>query len=425
MSIIAKFFPNGEFSFGVRATKRRDKRTHPLEGYEKRRDEDGNVSLRFKDRQPEPSPSLRYSFIGKEYKSALSGVTYLCVDMSAKMHPTMYYTNDAGEGREFTIYHPIGQLLKSGELIDLGSSDARILEKNAESRKKLLTMTKNMARNLRNGVYILEQAYSKDVLSFLTLTIPSLPDSSMDKICQQWGKLTNEILKWLKYKCEKQNIPFEYVYCTEIQEKRLEQRREYAPHIHIVFRGRACVRSSWAVSPRAVRKAWLHILSTCVGHSVNSDAVENLQRVRKSAARYLSKYVSKGVRNSTERYQGLARTLLHTQWGGMSRNISQAIKAGIKAFGGIRGTEDIAVLLARHVPHIVGGQNVKYYKESFIPLGQYSDSGITRYIKVALGCLTNGLFQGGLIKLLQEVYQREHDENIKQMLSSLDSFWFN
>lgn len=425
MSIIARFFPNGEFSLGVSAAKRRDKSTHPLEGYEKRRHDDGSVYLQWQRRDVEVSSSLRYSFIGKEYKSALHGWMYLCVDMSAKFHPTMYYKDDAGQEHEFVIEAPIGQLLKRGELIDIGSSDARILEKTPESRKKLLTMTKNMARNIRNGVYLLEQQHGKDLLSFLTLTIPSLPHSSMQAVCQQWGKLTNEILKFIAYKCQKQNIPFEYVYCTEVQEKRLKIRNEYAPHLHIVFRGRYDLRSPWALSPKCIRKAWLRILRTCVGHPVKSNAVENLQRIRKSAARYLSKYVSKGVRNSSERYQGLAGTQLHTQWGGMSRSLSQSIKAGIKKIGGTRESENIAILLARHLPHIVGGQACKYYKESYIPLGQYSDSGVARYLKVSVGCLTRGLRQGGLTCLLKEVYDREHDVTIKELLSSLDSFWFN
>jgi hypothetical protein len=425
LSIVARFFPNGEFSLGVDSSKRRDKRTHPLEGYEKRRHDDGTVYLQWERRDIEVSSSLRYSFIGKEYKSALHGWIYLCVDMSEKLYPTFYYQDDSGKGHEFTASVPIGVLIKSGELIDLGSSDARILEKKPESRKKLLTMTKNMARNIRNGVYLLEQKHGKDVLSFLTLTVPSLPNSSMEAIRQQWGRLTNEILKWLAYKCQKQNIPFEYVYCTEIQEKRFESRGEYVPHLHIVFRGKYDLRSSWAVSPKCVRKAWLRILSTCVGHSVKSNAVENLQVIRRSAARYLSKYVSKGVRSSTERYQGLAGTKLHTQWGGMSRTLSQEIKKGIKCFGKSRGTEDIAILLSRNLPHLVGGQACKYYKESYIPLGQYADSGATRYLKVAVGCLTDGLLQGGLVRLLEAVYKREHDTRIKELLSSLDSFWFN
>lgn len=425
MSIIAKFFPNGEYSLGVASTKRRDKATHPLEGYEKRRHDDGTVYLQFQRRDIEVSSRLRYSFVGKEYKSALNGYTYLCVDMSAKLHPTMYYKDDAGQEHDFVIHAPIGQLLKSGELIDLGSSDARILEKMPESRKKLLSMTKNMARNLRNGVYLLEHRYGKDVLSFLTLTVPSLPPSDMGKICQQWGVMTNKILKWLAYQCELQYIPFEYVYCTEIQEQRLEKRGEYAPHLHIVFRGKYGLRSAWAVNYKRVRKAWLRILSACVGYTVKSNSVENIQVIRKSATRYLSKYVSKGVRDSTKRYQRLAGTQLRTQWGGMSRNLSQEIQQKTKRFGGTGESADIAVLLSSHLSSIAGGQNVKYHKDSYIPLGKYPDSGIARYLKVAVGCLTRGLPEGGLTSLLEEVYKRERDKIYEDIRNPLDKLWWN
>lgn len=425
MSIIARFFPNGEFTIGAVPGKRRDKRSHPLEGYEKRRDDEGRVYLRWERRDIEVSSSLRYSYVGVEFKSALNNYVYLCVDMSAKLHPTMYYKDDAGQEHEFVIEAPIGQLLKRGELIQLGLSDPRILEKSSESRKKLTTMTKNMARNLRNAVYLMEDEHGKDQLSFLTLTIPSLPHSELDVICQQWGRLTNEILKWVQYKCEKQGMVFEYAYCTEIQEKRLETRGEYAPHLHIVFRGKNGKRSNWAVSPKQVRAAWLRLLSTCVGHSVKSDSVENLQVIRKSASRYLSKYVSKGVRYRSEHLQGAYNKRLRTHWGGMSRELSRRIKAGIKRIGDTREQQDIAILLSRQLPHIAGRKSVKFYRESFIPIGQHADTGNTRFIRVGVGCLAAPLNKGSLESTITEALKNQEEQEVKDLLTKLDSFWIN
>lgn len=425
MSIVARFFPNGEFTLGVATTKRRDKRTHPLEGYEKCRDEEGQVYLRWQRRDVEVKASLRYSFVGREYISALSSQIYLCVDMDEKLRPTFYWQDSDGKEHEGKFSLPIGQYIRSGELRELGSSDSRILEKQPESRKKLLTMTKSMARNLRNAVYLMEDEHGKDQLSFLTLTIPSLPPSELEAICQQWGSLTNQILKWIQYKCEKQEMAFEYAYCTEIQEKRLETRGEYAPHLHIVFRGKNGKAKNWAISPKQVRTAWLRLLSTCVGHSVKSNSVENLQVVRKSAARYLSKYVSKGVRHRSRGLQGTYNQRLRTHWGGMSRELSRRIKAGCRRIGGTGEQQDIAVLLSRSLPHLVGGRAVKFYRESFIPIGQYSDSGNTRFLRVGVGCLTSPLNKGSLESLITESVEWQHDKEIKDLLNSLDSFWFN
>lgn len=425
MTSVARFFPNGEFTLGHNFPKRRDKRTHPLEGYIKRRDEEGNVYADFQCRHIEPSLSLRLSYIGREFKSATSDRIYLCTDMDEKMRPTFYWQESNGKEYESKFSLPIGQFIRTNELIPLGLSDVRILEKTSESRKKLLTMTKNMARNVRNGVYLLERKHGKDVLSFLTLTIPSLPHTSMEKICQQWGSLVNQILKWLKYKCEKHNIPFEYVYCTEIQEKRLERLQEYAPHLHVVFRGRYGKKSPWIVTPKQIRKAWLRLLRACVGHPVDSNSVENLQRVRYSASKYLAKYVSKGVRDNTLRCQEISGSALHTHWAGMSRGLSQEIKkaTSIIRTNGVRS--QLAVFLFKHISAIAGTGVVKFYREGFIPLGRCPDSEQQRFIKVGVGALSVSPLDGGIDVLGRELHDYEHKKLCQELFRPLDKVWWN
>lgn len=422
MSIIARFFPNGEFTQGVSSTRRRDKRTHPLEGYTKTYDDYGKVSLQWERRDMEVTERSISAFIGNAYISNLTQRYYVCVAMNAKMHPSMQWEDDTGKTyiTDYTV--PIGVLVKRGELSPLGSSDSPILEKNAETRKKLLTMTRKMARNIRNYTYILEREHGKDVLSFLTLTLPSLPIQDMTAICQQWGRLTNEILKWLQYNVEKRNIEFQYVYCTEIQEKRLEKLHEYAPHLHIVFRGRSGKKEPWAITPKQVRKAWLRLLSRCVGHRVKSDSCENLQRIKHSAARYLSKYISKGCNKNVSASDTNTAPELHVQWGGSSRSLSKACKRETQVIGGTKETEQLAVLILRCLPHGVKRGVLRFWHQSHIPLGASNSEGYQRYLKVSVGCLAFPLSEGGLEKLIKYCHDLCQDSISEELLISLDSF---
>ena len=129
-------------------------------------------------------------------------------------------------------------------------------------------------------------------MSFLTLTLPSVGKERLGAVCENWDYCVNRFLKWLVQKTIKKGYKCEYVYCTEIQSKRLEHRGEFAPHIHIVFNGRRKGGSGWAVTPKMVRRSWAGIIKPFIIGSFSDSALENLQGIRKSAASYLSKYLS-------------------------------------------------------------------------------------------------------------------------------------
>jgi hypothetical protein len=420
MTIVLRFFPDGQFSQGNSFPRKRDKLTHPLESYIKRRDDYGNAEIEWQARKPAVKQSLRDKYIGEGFISAQTSRIYMCSDVCADMKPTMIWYDDAGAEHTTKFDVPIGVLLRDGAFAPLGLSDAPILEKTAESRKKLLSITKNMARNLRNATYILESQYGKDLLSFLTLTIPSLPTEDMNKICADWGRLTNEILKWLKYQVEKKGCDFEYTYCTEIQEQRLEKKGEYAPHLHIVFRGRSSKKNGWFVSPTGVRKAWLRLLSGCVGYSVKSRSVENIQRIKRSAARYLSKYLSKGCGERSIAFQRETGMSLHCQWGGMSRKLSQALKAATVTIGTTRATEDIALVLFRCLGRATQAGIIAKRKDYSIRLDKHGDSRYSRYLKATVGFLARGLDKGGLTDLLKFAYEDYDQIHVEDLLNALD-----
>lgn len=202
----------------------------------------------------------------------------------------------------------------------LGLSSVKILAA-PRTRKKCIRMTRSMARNIRNGCYLMEQRHGQHNLSFLTLTVPSLSEEGMTAVRANWGKMTNELFKYLRENFKKrtgENI--EYVYCTEIQTSRLQSTGIVAPHLHAVLRGRRSRQRSWVFSYLEIRQVWGDIISAYVNESFDTRSLENIQQVQKSAGSYLAKYMGKGV--DSEDYPEM-----RTHWGGMSRNLCRLIRS--------------------------------------------------------------------------------------------------
>lgn len=394
MTIVLQFFPNGEFSHGVDTSKlRRNKLTQTLTQTlkldAKRRDEYlqwriDNADI-LETQTSFSKDSLWVSPCGNDYTCTEVGKDF-CILQWADTHGRLYNTRlpYSLETACFKwrlrplVYHPV----ESSKL--------------ATSRKKLEGMTKPMAKNIRNGVFLLEECEGgKDVLSFLTLTLPDLSTEGLRSCCEQWDYMVNRFLCWLRSALEKGGVEFQYIYCTEIQSKRLQLRGEYAPHLHIVFRGRIGKKLPWIISPKQARNAWGACIRSVVSEQFTTLALENLQRIKYSAARYLSKYLSKG-KSAIPREAGQnAISSLRTQWGGMSRTISRRIKAKTIKLATSNGYGQLAVHIINRMEALVGLGYVQYYKKGFIPLGIDKTTGMEYGLHVGCGCLSTPTHKGG------------------------------
>jgi hypothetical protein len=304
----------------------------------------------------------------------------------------------------------IGRLVHLGLLRPLVHQLVESCEKN-ESRKKLTSMSKRMSRNIRNGVYLLEQQpEGKDVLSFLTLTLPNLSTEGLKACCENWDSMVKRFFDWLRTKLKASGIPLEHVYCTEIQTKRLANRGEYAPHLHVVFKGRISCRSPWLITPKQARKAWAKCIHAYTDEQFDTKALENLQRVKHSAARYLSKYLSKGSNNIPEGTDGNPVCSLKTQWGGMARTISKSIRQATQRFVG-RGTGGhIAWSIYNSIDRLIEGGFILYFKRGFIPLRSGGTEGVDVGLHVGVGCISTSTYKGGVAQILDWIYKQSLDQ---------------
>jgi len=274
-----------------------------------------------------------------------------------------------------------------------------------QSRKKLESMSRAMGRNIRNAVYLLEQMPGgKDVLSFLTLTLPNLSSDGLQTCCKNWDAIVKQFMDWLRVTLERKGIEFYYVYCTEIQPKRFQSRGEFAPHLHIVFRGRQGNRRPWAITPKQARKAWARCISKFVGEPFTSTALENLQRIRYSAARYLSKYLSKGKCRIPETPASSSIAQLKTQWGGMCRLLSRRIKEFTTILGASRVSPNSLLAFVRAIPSFIELNIISYYQPGFVSLGVDETSGLEYGLHVGHGSLSAPTYEGGASKIFEFIY---------------------
>lgn len=399
MTIILRFFPNGEFSQGCDTTKSPKSSTTQTSSKDTAPLDKGTKQCYLDEHSHSAKGGVPYNTQGYQFQNSYGHIyTYLWEESNGTHHLCLEGEKFAYEDVQVTC--PIAVWVIQGNLTPLGLSDAPILTAPKPSRKKCLSMTSNMGRNLRNAVYLLEEKYGKEQLSFLTLTLPNLSQDALALCCVNWDKMVNMFTRWLRTRLALKCMELEYAYCTEIQPGRLKNRGEYAPHLHIVFRGKAYRKQAWAVSWLDCRLAWAEIISKFINESFDTRALENIQRIKKSAARYLSKYLSK-KQNSIPATETPETPIaqLHTQWGGMARSLSRAVR---KAIVRLTGTEpgSIGQRFYDGIHVLLEKKLIRYWSSRFIATGRDPDSPSCRGISVGVGCLSVPTDKNGLVDCL-------------------------
>ena len=153
-------------------------------------------------------------------------------------------------------------------------------------------------RLIQGCVSLLESKCPRRTVSFLTLTLPSLKSEEGQLIALQWSELLRRVVQSLGRRLTSRQLPAQFAGAIELQERRQSVHGGIHPHLHLVFRGRKTSKSSWVISPEECREIWGRHISQIIGRTLSPKelkACENLVMVKKSASRYLSKYLSKGV----------------------------------------------------------------------------------------------------------------------------------
>jgi hypothetical protein len=203
------------------------------------------------------------------------------------------------------------------------------------TKRGLQGFTRHQKRLARNGCLLLERDHHKSTLCFLTLT---LPPAVANASSQGFKHAVKVFYKWLSRRLGSARLDDRWVSVSEVQEKRLITHEQFALHEHVVFQGRTRYRP-WAVAIEEFQDAWNRALEAGYGIVIPEDQKKNsidVEGVRKSAAAYLGKYMSKGVATVKALIEKGHAERLPSTWVHRSKSMLQSYRAAIVKLSGER-----------------------------------------------------------------------------------------
>lgn len=179
---------------------------------------------------------------------------------------------------------------------------------------------------VRASASFLEWRYNKNTLTFGTVTFPKLSPSDLALCNRSWHELVRKFNQEVRRLLVRRGLPPILVHVSEIQEERLHNYGECAMHLHYLHPGRKPGKT-WAIRCDEIRMIWCRILENFLGHPIPDGCVAatRIERVRCSAAQYLGKYMSKGVKSLKEAKQMGFSDQLPSAWWGMSNALKSLI----------------------------------------------------------------------------------------------------
>jgi hypothetical protein len=181
-------------------------------------------------------------------------------------------------------------------------------------------------RMVRSGAVLIQEKFRKECLTFGTATLPTVSQLELVELSNCWSELTRQFKQELTRLLYRRGLSTDWVDCTEIQELRWKRKGQLAPHLHWVCQGRRSRREAWSIKPGEIRGIWERLISHFLGRQVDCKAATRIERVRKSAARYLSKYMSKGGKVLESIKEAGLGAVLPTAWYGMSAALTRLVK---------------------------------------------------------------------------------------------------
>lgn len=182
---------------------------------------------------------------------------------------------------------------------------------------------------LRSACYLLERDYGRSDLCFATLTVPTLPREGRVALARNWGVLTNRLCQFLTRRLMSAGRPTKVVGCTEIQTARLANHAQAYLHVHAVWPSHSNAPGRlWAVEWSELRAWWHQALVRYSGCSLPHEPRVELAPVRKSAERYMGKYLSKGSGESIDGFVAdLGEDSLPGQWWFITSDVRCQVKS--------------------------------------------------------------------------------------------------
>lgn len=201
--------------------------------------------------------------------------------------------------------------------------------KSGRSQRGIEGITALGQQMLRSACYVLERDYGNSDLCFATLTVPTMPKGARWLLAQNWSELVRQLLQWVSRRLMQSGRPTKVVGCTEIQSARLQRFGEGYLHLHLVWPAHSnCAGRRWAVDWEELRGWWAKALARFSCYESQYSPRVEVSVVKKSAERYMGKYLSKGSGEALAEFiSDLGVESVPPTWWFMTADIRQQVKA--------------------------------------------------------------------------------------------------
>ena len=178
---------------------------------------------------------------------------------------------------------------------------------------------------LKSAAVIAEQRFYRQSFTFQTITLPPVSQPARREIVRVWPEFINRLQQFIGRKQEAAGLPRWQFSCTEVQTRRLERTGEAYLHLHCAYPNWSGRTGEWLLTPNRVRDWCEEFWSTRVPEVAEGHINVNMVKIRKSVARYLAKYVSKGAGESAALIADWGEGVHpHTWW-----NVTKPLKTAV------------------------------------------------------------------------------------------------
>lgn len=253
------------------------------------------------------------------------GIRRAATGVLRKTVATVWPSGDATLVRT-TLALESGRVMKQGQP-PLGLSNGNISHRDPEEKPRRPRgaggLTSYAKRMIRSACCLMQSKYGKSRLSFGTLTLPSLTHTDRIAVVKNWGDIVRVFNQRVSRHLKRHGLPGSIVTVTECQTERASTEGWPCPHLHQVFVGQ--LSGKWVLSWGEYRRYWAESVSRFTSRKYKWRSCENLQRVKKDAAQYLSKYFSKGSSEVKEALVNWPQDVMPRAWYSVSRKLCRAV----------------------------------------------------------------------------------------------------